>query len=79
MSDCIIYSLPYIQHNGDVSLEKLKPYIYKRKIIFVLAIKAHGEEEVWLHSFLKSTIDGSDMSASHDGHFTSRVIFPRIH
>jgi len=62
----------------DVSLEKLNPYIYNRKIVFVLAIKAHGGEEVRLHSFLNSTIDGSDLSASHGGHFTSRVTFPAL-
>lgn len=31
-----------------------------------------GEEEVWLHSFLGSALDGGESKTSHSGRFTAR-------
>jgi len=34
------------------------------------AMETYGEVEVWPHSFLTLTLDGSGWSGSHPGHFT---------
>jgi hypothetical protein len=42
-------------------------------------MKAEGGEDVWIHTFLTSALDGGEWTASHPGRFTPGERAPGTH